>query len=231
MPRGVRWQKYEELILSENYSKIGVSGIKTLLPHRSEKALNIKASRMGLKLDSAWNKKINTSEYIEKLRTLNIKYTPIEEYINDATEILHKCPRCSYPWKVRPNNIINGSGCPKCNKGFAWDSTSTNAQNTCLYLLKINIGIDSILKVGVSTNIKKRIKQIKYELGGKCTSIELLRALYDTAPNILLIEKQILEVYKNTYSCPYNFKGHTETLHISNLEEVSSILLDYILET
>lgn len=40
----------------------------------------------------------------------------IGDYKNSATKTLFKCTKygCGYEWKTRPNNILNGSGCPLC---------------------------------------------------------------------------------------------------------------------
>lgn len=53
------------------------------------------------------------SEYLEDLRNRNISdIVPIEEYLGKSTKSLHKCLVCNYEWKVTPQNILNGHGCP-----------------------------------------------------------------------------------------------------------------------
>lgn len=52
------------------------------------------------------------SELIEK----NINIEVIEAYKNAVTPILHRCLKCDYEWLVAPNNILRGSGCPKCKE-------------------------------------------------------------------------------------------------------------------
>ena len=40
----------------------------------------------------------------------------IVDYVNRNTPILCECNICGYTWKVRPYDILNKQGCPKCNK-------------------------------------------------------------------------------------------------------------------
>ena len=48
---------------------------------------------------------------LEKLSTLIIN---MEAYINKRTKILHKHKSCGYSWRVTPDNILQGNGCPIC---------------------------------------------------------------------------------------------------------------------
>jgi glutaredoxin len=57
-----------------------------------------------------------TNEIIDE----RLKYRPIkriDDYITGRTNIKFKClnPDCGYEWQSKPNNILNGIGCPKCN--------------------------------------------------------------------------------------------------------------------
>lgn len=54
-------------------------------------------------------------EYLHRLNNQNIQVTPLEHYVNNVTNILHKCNKCGYEWKVRPANILSGYGCPHCS--------------------------------------------------------------------------------------------------------------------
>lgn len=56
-------------------------------------------------------------QYVEEVAKINKKIAVIETYVNWETHILHKClvEECGYEWRVTPNNILQGGGCPKCN--------------------------------------------------------------------------------------------------------------------
>lgn len=54
-------------------------------------------------------------QYIEDLKEVNPNVIPLEKYVNAHKAILHKCLIDNYEWKVKPNNVLSGKGCPKCN--------------------------------------------------------------------------------------------------------------------
>ena len=58
------------------------------------------------------SKRKTTEEYKSELKGRNIEV--LEEYINNYTKILHKCLRCKSIWRAKPNDILNGNGCPTC---------------------------------------------------------------------------------------------------------------------
>lgn len=53
-------------------------------------------------------------EYIKEVFRINQNIEVLEEYINAKTQILHRCKIDNYIWKVEPDHILNGRGCPKC---------------------------------------------------------------------------------------------------------------------
>lgn len=55
-------------------------------------------------------------EYDNELEKRNINIKVIGIYINAITPIIHQCLKCGYEWFGIPNNILRGSGCPKCNE-------------------------------------------------------------------------------------------------------------------
>ena len=53
-------------------------------------------------------------QYLEKLKSLNIKTYPVEKYINSKTLILHKCI-CGADRKITPAMLYKkGDTCRKC---------------------------------------------------------------------------------------------------------------------
>jgi hypothetical protein len=56
-----------------------------------------------------------TNEYIEKLKSKNIKIRVLDEYINVKTPIKHIC-EFGHTWDVTPNAILSGAGCPICSR-------------------------------------------------------------------------------------------------------------------
>lgn len=228
MAKSLNWTVEEDNILKRYYSDIGVEGCIKLVS-RSSKAINVRASRLGLKLNNAWNKKLTTEEYRNKLLSLGIRNIDIiEEYINDATEVLHKCIVCNNSWSVRPNNILNGSGCPKCNKGFGWLSSASNSAKSCIYLVEMGVDSKKVLKLGVTTSIRKRISAIRQHSDSEPKV--LLRV--HTSSEVVLQAEQLLLRYFSGYKVDSvnPFPGHTELLDISCREELISMLYDIFYE-
>lgn len=60
-------------------------------------------------------KKLTNEEFLNKLQEKNIKYKPLDEYINSQTKIRWQCDKYeNHIWSAIPNNILNGHGCPYC---------------------------------------------------------------------------------------------------------------------
>ena len=60
------------------------------------------------------SKKKTHEEYVAELAIKNPNITVLEEYIDAKTPISHQCNLDQYIWKAKPNNILNGTGCPVC---------------------------------------------------------------------------------------------------------------------
>lgn len=55
-------------------------------------------------------------QYLSDLAEINPEFEVLEEYKGNKTEILHRHKTCGYEWSVRPNNMLDGQGCPNCRK-------------------------------------------------------------------------------------------------------------------
>ena len=62
-------------------------------------------------------KKIRThNDYINDVSIINPNIEVIGTYIKWNIPILHRCKKCGYEWMVKPNGILNGTGCPVCKE-------------------------------------------------------------------------------------------------------------------
>lgn len=52
----------------------------------------------------------------EKLNSYNKNIDIIGKFINVNTSVKCECRICNYIWNVKPNDLLNGGGCPRCNK-------------------------------------------------------------------------------------------------------------------
>lgn len=60
-------------------------------------------------------KKLTNEEFLQKLKDLGRDdIEPLEEYKGSKKKILCKCKVHNIEWKVRPNDLYSGCGCPKC---------------------------------------------------------------------------------------------------------------------
>ena len=94
----------------------------------------------------------STEQFYEELKIVNPEITVIGEYINSQTktEVQHSC---GYEWKVRPNNLLQGSSCPKCSLKQMTKSTEQFYEE-----LKIVNPEITIIGEYVKSNIKIKVK-------------------------------------------------------------------------
>lgn len=81
------------------------------------------------------NLKLTHKEFITKVKQVNPNIEVLCTYVNSRTKIKCKCAVCEHEWEALPQNLLNGSGCPKC-------STSKGEKRIAQYLDKL--GIDYI---------------------------------------------------------------------------------------
>ena len=53
-------------------------------------------------------------QYVSELLAKNKQIIVLEQYVNTATKILHKCLIDGYEWLVTPSDMLLGQGCPVC---------------------------------------------------------------------------------------------------------------------
>lgn len=53
-------------------------------------------------------------ELVEDVAKINPYIEVIGQFVRTAVPIEFKCKICGNVWKAKPNNILNGRGCPKC---------------------------------------------------------------------------------------------------------------------
>lgn len=63
----------------------------------------------------AGNARKTHDEYVNEVSMINSNIIVIGKYINATTPILHKCKIDNNEWYARPDDILHGRGCPRCN--------------------------------------------------------------------------------------------------------------------
>lgn len=57
---------------------------------------------------------VDNDTFIHNLSMWNPDVEALEKYKNSQTKIMCRCRKCGYEWKVKPNMLQQGNGCPKC---------------------------------------------------------------------------------------------------------------------
>lgn len=58
--------------------------------------------------------KKSCEQYVYECSIINPNIEVIDQYIDSKTPIRHRCKIDGYVWYATPNNILSGTGCPKC---------------------------------------------------------------------------------------------------------------------
>lgn len=133
----------------------------------------------------------------------------IGTYINGNTSIKHK-HICGYIWKAMPNNLLNGTSCPKCQKGsdndilYVWQIPLTDIYK--IGITSERLGVHRLLKVYENFNIDSPLSIVKFS----------------TVANAAYLEALLLRTYKNKPKWSYSLDGHSEfrTLTEKELNEM-----------
>lgn len=64
----------------------------------------------------AGNMQLTHEEFVQILGKKNPSVVVLGRYVNSQTHIEVQCKECGHVWPVKPNNLMKGTGCPKCAK-------------------------------------------------------------------------------------------------------------------
>ena len=65
-------------------------------------------------INNSKRSKMSHEEFIERLNKINSHIIVLDKYVTSLEELSVKCECCQYIWKVKPNTLLNGSGCANC---------------------------------------------------------------------------------------------------------------------
>lgn len=169
------WTIDEIEFLRANYPNFGIEYCCNFL-QRSSASVRGKAFNLGL---NAPGSKLKThEEYETQLLLAEAVAYPLEQYITHKTPILHSCVE-GHVWKAQPHNIINGHGCPICNRiGF------NPSKPALVYYIKISKENLTYFKIGITNKTLEYrfrqdkdkeilvLKQWKFNLGSEARDLE-----------------------------------------------------------
>lgn len=128
-----------------------------------------------------------TEEFQAELMIINENIDVIGKYTNSQTKIKCKCKICGHIWKATSNNLLHGTGCPKCANNI----TKTHDQ----FIEELKIIRPDITCLGKYINAKTKIKF-------KCRTCGYI---WNSLPTKILLAKQCPKCY-GKYKTTEDFK-------------------------
>lgn len=152
------------------------------------------------------------------------KITPIEDYIDSKTPIMHHCNECGYEWKKIPvKNTERNAGCPKCKRKISVsnaerevlsyiktiffgkiiqkDRTILKGKEIDIYLPDIKLGFEIDGLYYHSSKYKDKMYHLNKQLKAMENGVRLIH-IYDSEwyHNTGKLKKIIAEYIANAYS-------------------------------
>lgn len=94
-------------------------------------------------------------EHVAAIAKTNPNVEVLGKITGVSKKVLWRCKICGHVWPVRPCDLKDGNGCPKCSEhGF------NDYKKGCVYLLVDDIELPTCIKIGVSNNFDKRLAEI-----------------------------------------------------------------------
>lgn len=56
----------------------------------------------------------SNDQFLKQLENINPNIQPLDEYVTSQKHIRVRCKVCQFEWRVKPNTLLNGSGCANC---------------------------------------------------------------------------------------------------------------------
>ena len=139
-------------------------------------------------------------QFLDEILEKGIQVKVLENYVNSQTPISCKCKKCGLVWKIRPNNLLRGYGCPKC--GIEKRAQSQSKDNTDF--------IVEMSKINPKIKIQEEYKGARRPITCKCNTCG---HTWKAAPTNLLKDRGCPECAK-IVRADKNRRSHNEFLTI-----------------
>lgn len=107
------------------------------------------------RLKQARSKTISHEKWVETLKKRHPDIEILGRIVDASTPVQCECRICNHRWRVVPYSLKSGSGCPECA-----DSGFKNSKESCVYLLVDDTELPTCIKVGVTNDFDRRLKEI-----------------------------------------------------------------------
>lgn len=151
----------------------------------------------------------------------------LSEYTGALDPIVLKHTFCGNIWTTRYTHIQQGSGCPKCNRGFGYKYGSTIPENAYLYVIEIIFtNGEHCLKIGITSRLDYSIRFEEISSSIRTDNLIVFKPLFVLKSNgrtILDIEHTLLSS-EHKYTSKYLFNGCKETYSLSVIKIINKII-------
>lgn len=92
------------------------------------------------------------------------EYEFVEPYRGNMAKIKCCHNACGFIWEIRPNDIMNGHGCPRCNGGLEWNNQRLQDELAKRYgedYTVLGVVVDAITKVDIRHNVCGNVWNVK----------------------------------------------------------------------
>ena len=157
----------------------------------------------------------NKSIYINQKTKITIICPKHGEFIKSVQKhLIQECPHCGIETNIKLGKWV-GQYCPTIFDQYP------DIKNSDGYLYYFRINFGKFYKIGITTNLKQRLKAIKNKSKGEISNIECLFTKQDTLYNCYLLEKKILEQFKDKR---VSKNWSTELFDIDILSQIKSLI-------
>ena len=173
----------------------------------------------------------NTYDFIKKSKNIHgeLYDYSLVDYINCKTNVKIIC-KTHGVFEQNPNSHLMGRGCNSCNNVGTYNKTLTERNKNkwqeefvYVYIFKMYNDLESFIKIGISKNIRSRIRKLKQY------NCEPLFEFKIDRYNASYLEKALHKKYINyKYSPIYKFSGHTECFNVDiPIDDIISTINEY----
>ena len=176
------------------------------------------------RISSSEKHKYTYTELVERIYREGGDYIVcLDGYENQKSVMKSLCP-IHGTFNNKVSSMLLGQGCPSCSSRNVARS-SGYCPKSSLYLIDIENGFQSFIKVGCSSDVNKRVRDIKSALS-KNYKVHLIR-FYDDFEDYsaYIVESLVLKFFEHSRGLfPIHFSGHTECLQDVDLEELENFI-------
>lgn len=110
------------------------------------------------------SRKLTNDEFIKRMKVINPNIKFLNEYINQQVKIQCECLSCNHKWSAKPNNLLNGTGCPICARKRIYVNKTKSHKQFIFEIELINNNIEIIDKyINNHTNLRCKCKKCNHE--------------------------------------------------------------------